>query len=478
MKKFHERSRRGQQRIVICAATAVILLIVAGILIFDTKETPIDFIEGLNKVSPIPSSSLDVPGKIPSVVPESRPTDSPVNVSPTPTTSTEVIPVPPEGEIGEEIGIQNLFSCVLNPDYPYGSVASNGASIMDTSIPAIAGIKEQGKNISISEVKAGDIGMYGDFACVCVGLDAEGNAVFAYASPFESKTLPKGGIYLGYSMEQCDSLFYGMYPIPCTSYYEGVHETADSGEIFQKAELYGQTVSMYADELYGVGRLISCKQAEKLMKTVPKELMLEHNVKIVPDELQKFLSEFARYAGAEDFQGQEFCLRVKKRFSLKTGQYIEAELVSLSAENFLSCAGEWQFTVYEANLIPFLDYRLYSYVGMGFAKAQESVYRYDGEGNLSGYEIKDAVEKTDVVVNSDGTQIYKGEGYSMVLDEGESVITEGQNEKIISLGNMQYLLVGNDGSLYTVDMSEFAGIGEEIVMKMLEMQLKELDRNE
>lgn len=449
---MRKNSRIRKINLLILASGVLALLLIGLILIFDDagKKHPDEYLNELIYGTPTPELPLEF--------------DEP--------TAT---PIPPEiiDELTADVIVKYILQFVLEKDYPYGSLAS-GTKIESGSLAGIAGLKEKGKEITIHEVGPGDIGTFGNYECVCVGVDEDGNAIFAYASPYASEYLPQGGIYLGYALEQNDSLYHGMYPLPMESYYDCAEGEVSISTAEEKAALYENTVSEFVDALYEAGRMFSTSNVEKVMTMIPEDVMLEHNVKFVPDELLNFLNAFTMYAKADSI-GATFCFREKELYSVPSGLYIKAELVSLEKENFLECAGLWNLTVSETSLIPFEDYKLYDYIGRGFSKAQETVYIYDEEGNLIGYEMVDVVEPGTVVEDEEGNRTYIGDGYNMHLEEGEGILEEGQT--IVDFGNMQYLLIGNDGVAYNVDMSQYAEYDEALINHILKMRLKEINES-
>lgn len=458
MKKFSERSKRGQRRIIVFIASVVCVLLILLVLFSDKMKTSIGELFGEGMISPAPTKVPVVTSAI--TMPN----------TPTPTVVVELDDMV-EPESSEEV-VRRIMEYVLNPLYPYGSIAKNGEKIESYSLEKVCGIKTYGEQVTIDKVGVGDIGIYGDFVCVCVGVDEDGNAIFAYATPYSSEMLANGGVYLGYSMEQEDALFYGMYPVPCEKYYDCFDGVADVSLVIEKASAYSNTVSIYAEPLFGMGRMFSEKMVDEIAALIPMELLLEHNVKVVPEEMKVFLDSFAVHAKADGLAGCDYCFREKKRFSLSSGHYIKAELVSLSPDNFLSCEGEWTLSLGEQTLLPFIDFKLYSYVGWGFAKAQRTEFIYDDDGTLSGYEISEVQNDNGTfVVNEDGSCVYSDSSYSIELEPGENFIDT--DTCIIDLGNWEYLLVVN-GSAYECDMSERSKKGEEYINNLLNIIMQNI----
>jgi len=471
MKKFSERSRRGQQRILICAASAVTVLLIGGVLLFD-KSSFEDFNDIFNSF--IEATATPVPTGI-----QMEPTVPPVVTGP-----AEITPVPTEnpGQSGEEPGIQTataqdivdrVLRYTLEKSYAYGMTSEQGMQIREDTLVDIAGIKK-GEEINIDDVGPGDIGVYGDSVCVCIGIDGNGKAVFAYANAYKSDFLPSGGIYLGYSISQYDSLFYGMYPVPCETYFDCADGTADMSLAVKKAERYYETTDAYTEALFGVGRMFSEKMAEEIKSLVPADKMLEQNVKFEDGGMEKFLDNFAVCAGAEELAGKDFCFKEKKVFRLSTGIYLEASLLNLSPDGFLSSMGSWDMTVSDECLIPYPVYCLSDYIGRGFAKAQETVYHYDEHGNLTGYEVVDVVDKSGTVVeNEDGNRTYIGEGFSAELEENDMFLP--QDETIIDAGDGFYVLKDNNGEYHSIDMRRYGELPEQVIRFLLEEELKRLN---
>lgn len=454
MKKFSERSRRGQQRILICAGGAVCMLLIAVLMLTGNKQSPYDYIMNIGKETPVPSKA-----------PEKE------QITPTPTPG-EIEVLPGNEETAPREILADLFSCILDSRYYYGAVTEAGIVISNNTLDKLAGISEYGKEITVNEVTAGDVGMYGNSICVCVGQDKEGNPLFAYATPHQSYGLPEGGIYVGYSMEQNDAMFCGMYPVPCAVYFDCCKEEVANEDVIKKAENYRQTVSSRVPALYDLGRAFSRGDIETVMDAVPENVLREQNVRFRPEELSEFLKNFPEHADIDDFTGTEYCFREINSFRLATGRYLKVELLSLSAENFLMPGGNWNMTFMESGILPFLDYKLDDYIGWGFEKDKESVYTYDEEGNITGYEIVDAgLEESITVTEEDGNSTYTDPDYSMTLGDEEMFLTE--TNTIIPLGDYQYLLISDDAAL-ECDMSEYAHRGKDYINEMLERMLERM----
>jgi len=459
VKKFSERSQRGQRRIIICISGVVSIALIAILLLTGNTQTPYDYIMGIGQETLMPTIT---------------PADKQITSAPLP--EDEDIEKSESEHLAGQENLVSILPYILNNRYFYDSVSDSGIPVNNTSLTAVAGIMEYGSEIPISEVTAGDVGIYGDSVCICVGTDSDGNAIFAYATPYESSILPKGGIYVGYSMEQNDTLFYGMYPVPCSTYYDCGYAEVDFDELVEKAENYELSVSCHAFPLYELGRLFSGGLTERVMDIVPETLLQEQNVKFNFIELSEFLKMFPEYAGIGELCGKEYCFREKKEFRLSTGQYIQAELVSLSTENYLECGGNWNMTLSDNGVIPFLDYKLGDYIGWGFVKAQKSVYLYDEEGNLQGYEMVDVgTNEGAIVKNEDGSSIYIDSDYSMTLEEEEMLLQE--TNSIIPLGDFRYLLISEDAT-FECDMSEYVDKGEAFISEMLERMLLRMNVEE
>lgn len=370
--------------------------------------------------------------------------------------------------------VDRVLSYILESEYSYGSLIMDGITLCEKNMGVIAGIELNGNKISVDDVGPGDIGVYGDNMCVCVANDDEGNAVFAYANAYASEYLPYGGVYLGYSFQQCDELFYGMYPVPCDAYYDCSDGDVEIESIIAKAEKYYSSCSEYVEELFAIGRMFSEKSAEEVKALVPNELMVEHNVKYEEGSMEKFLDKFVLCADAELFYEKDFSFVETERFTLSTGTYIEVTLINLSSEDFLTTAGRWEMTIGEKNIIPYPKFRLSDCVGLGFVRAKETVYLYDEEGNLIGYEYVDIVNKENTIVeNEDGSRTYIGKGYSVQL--GEDTVFISEDEPVIDLGNGVYLVRDKDGKYHTRDYKRYGDLPPEVLMQLIYLEMEKLN---
>lgn len=467
MKKFQERSKRGQQRLIICFAFVVAVLLIVAVFVFDKSgfedigSLVNPSIEPTVTYAPEPNKPTVTPTITAAVTPDIQPTQIP--------SGTE-----DDGPVSAQDIVDRILRYTLEPEYGYGSSVAPGLTIEESYMMQLAGIKEKGTEISLADVGAGDIGFYGNSVCVCVGIDENQNAVFAYANGYVSEYLSNGGIYLGYTKEQNDALFYGMYPVPCDTYYDSTEGFSDFTKVAQKAQKYYPTRTAFTEELFSIGRLFSREDVELVKELVPEDLMREHNVKYEEGSMESFLDNFTEYADAEAFSDGDFCFVLKQTFRLSTGNYLYAEILNLSAEEFLSKAGTWGFTISDTGLIPYMDYKLSKYIGRGFVKAKDTVYHYDSEGNLTGYEYVDK-ENTEgtIVEGEDGSRTYMGDGFSFTLPEDGVIVQEF--DTIISLGDMKYLLIDKNGIAYDEDMSSFRGLDESIIMQLLEQKLERIN---
>ena len=466
MMKFSERSKRGQRRIMICAASVIAVLLIAFVLIFDksgfkeigTLVRPTEGVTSTPSVTATPGVPTEVPEITGSVEPSAAPTQKPGGLE------------PGDDIVSATDVFNSITKYILEPEYRYGTMV-DGIQINESILNELAGIKTYGKKISVKEVSVGDIGFYGDSVCVCVCVDENGRAVFAYANPFESSFLPNGGIYLGYSLEQYDAMFYGMYPVPCDRYYDCADGVINTVQILQKAERYYETCSPYADALFGVGRMFSEKKASDIKSLVPEDLMREQNVKFEDGSVEEFLDRFASCAGADYLQDKDFCFIEKKIFELSSGIYLKVSLLNLTADNFLSEDGRWEVSVGDSRIIPYPGYKLSDCTGYGFVRAKETVYHYDEDGNLTGYEYVDVVNREGTIIeNEDGSRTYIGNGFSAELNEEQEFLT--YDEPIVDLGNGQYLLRDKNGQYHSRDLSRYGELPPEVMEQILNKELQ------
>ena len=397
------------------------------------------------------------------VTPTMRPTSTPVP-------DVEVVLTP-------ERVLDNLMPYVLNTETPYGYTVADEVSIEKSSLMEIAGIKERGRKIGIEDVSIGDVGVFSEYECICIGHDWEGNALFAYAADFSGGILPGGGIFVGYSREQKDSLLEGMYPVPCEVYYDCVDGTVPNELLFRLLRNCSGEAEEYADNMYLLGRIISEKNVDLFKNSVSPELMLEHNVRFSEKGLPEFLDRFLVCVGADE-ETDDFTLIVDNTYFISDYVFLSTEVLSLDGDSFLKKSGEWDVTLNsDGTVSPYLLFDLYKYIGYGFEQAQQMEYIYDADGNVVDYTITDIPVETGFFLEGEDGQCYYYDGERVTkVNPGQEMNEE--EIKIASLGEWQYLLFADDGYFEVYDMRAYSEMPEEELLQLLLEFLQELNEVE
>ena len=470
MKKFSERSQTGQRRLMIVFGSLACVLLLATIFIFDKSGLGSigSFVDGMK-----PDIQTPVPS--PSPTPHIKPTEFPTitaSVVPEVTQTPEITQKP--GMVTAEDVLYDFLHYVLNEDYPY-----DGTFVSRKSLMAIAGIKELGKRISVGEVTPGDVGVFGENICICIGYDEQGLALFAYASPFSTELLKNGGIYVGYSMEQKDSMYCGMYPVPCEVYYDCADGKYTNVSLSEKSEKAKKALATgYTDDIYSLGRAVSSGDCDFVMDAFPEQVLKEYGLLYDDSFFISFLFKFNVRAGAEDagsvysFMQDGNAYRISKKV-----RCMDVKLVSLEAERYLSDYGNWTLEItedYGLRLIP--KFLLSDYAGIAFAKAADTVYRYDEEGNVIGMDYVEAEDKQGIIVeHEDGSKSYQGASYDITVDSDAVFVEPVKEATYFDLGNGKYLLVTENGVSFEYDLSQYADFPQEVIDMMIENKLEELN---
>lgn len=463
MKKFSERSGTGQRRIVVVCSGLVCVLVLTAVLIFDKSGMGAinSFVDSMQPISQTPA-----PGFSPT--PYVKPTAIPDVTSGVVPNITQK----PDMHTAEEV-LSGFLHYVLNEEFPY-----DGSLISKESLMVLAGIEQPGERISVDEVTPGDIGVFGEHVCVCIGYDEQGLALFSYAVPYSTAVLTEGGIYFGYSMEQKDALYCGMYPVPCEEYYncaDGEYASISLAEKSEKAR--NVLASGYSEDVYTLGRMVSSGNCDFVMNAFPEQVLKKYGLIYDESFLLLLLSKFNVRAGAEEAGAVYAFVQDGSTYRLSNKAFcMDVKLICLDTGKFLSEHGGWTLEVtddYGLRLIP--SFLLSNYAGVAFVRAADTIYHYDEEGNVTDIEyVKTENNQGTVVEHEDGSKTYHGTSYQITVD-GDTVLTESvQGEAVFDLGDMRYLLVSKSGVSFEYDLSEYSDFPQEVIDAMIRNELEKL----
>ena len=248
--------------------------------------------------------------------------------------------------------------------------------------------------ISSMEVSVGDVASYGNGTGVCVGFN-NGLPVYAYYSSLQMlEGHENGGVYLGYSLEDSDSLLYGMFPVPFETYYDVTNGSGDNAAFYKKLNSVRGAVLVEQEVLFRYGRMVSRKEGAVLAEDVPEEYLLsELRMKLLHDEYITFIDTFAE-KNLACTGAYSFFSKGKKEGDGYTIYNISA--VSLNAGSAFEVGQkEWELTIFDEEhgggmiLCPISVARYYiGVIGLGEAYSYDEQQGKDVE-IVYGYQKKD-----------------------------------------------------------------------------------------
>ena len=369
---FKKRSKKGKIRLAICMLCAVCVMTYGALSLFDVINSKGYMLDGFvvdvkkeEKVTMTPSAT-----SVPVV------TFAPVDVSGT-DVDADVLDIQQAALLYVDSSLSDWFTA--NEDF-----AEDVIGLSYKTCP----------RISSKEVSVGDVASYGNGTGVCVGFN-DGMPVYAYYSPLQMlESRESGGVYLGYSLEDCDSLLYGMLPVPFETYYDVMNGNGNNAAFYDK--LYGVSRGKMEEMevLFRYGRMASRKEGKALAEDVPEEYLLsELRMKLSCNEYAAFVDTFGekRLACAGEYT---FYPKKKKEEEEYTIYSISA--VSLDAGSVFDVGQkEWEITIFNEEcgggmiLCPVSVARYYiGMIGLGEA------YVYNEESGkdveiVYGYQKKD-----------------------------------------------------------------------------------------
>lgn len=362
--KFRERSKKGKRRVL--AVIAVIFGVVLGGVVLAVY------------------SKNDITGQLAKDFEDIYSnTDSEVgDIVPAPTLNPDDIRQEGQEEyvyLYDAVMLQKeILSLVGSDEHVYGSIYRQGSITKDGFVPAF--YEELGREISLADVGVGDVGIGPDYAGICVGFE-QGIPVFAYAAEKSLYSLSYSGVCIGNVFSEVDETYCGMYPVVLTTFYDCCGTDGDNDLLKAKEESLKRNMLWYGDALYDYGRKMSRKNSEELVSLMPEGPMYQCNVKVLPEELLKFLMEFSERQGCP---GEEYSLYVIDEISNgSTLASLQVALVSLQEGSYLEVFGEWYVTMYRTYEFFPCGADLNSYIEVcGFVQDRKIVVEEDEEGNI------------------------------------------------------------------------------------------------
>lgn len=358
-----KRSRRGKIRLTVCMLCAMSLVTYGVLSLFDVIGS-----KGYMHKDTV--ASVEEEDKVFITTPE-----VPVTV----VTATPVVAVVPgdASGTGKEPDVLDIQQAALL--YVDSSLSDWITEEEDFAKDVIGLSYEKCLKISSMEVSVGDVASYGNGTGVCVGFN-DGLPVYAYYSSLQMlEGHGSGGVYLGYSLEDCDSLLYGMLPVPFDTYYDVVSGGGNDMAFSEKMHDVSQGKLDELEVLFDYGRMASRGEGKSLADVVPEEYLLnELRMKLSHNEYVSFVDTFGEKnlacSGEYTFYPKE-----KKEEEEYTIYNISA--VSLNAGSVFEVGQkEWELTVFKEDcgggmiLCPVSVARYYiGMIGLGEA------YMYDEE---------------------------------------------------------------------------------------------------
>lgn len=262
-----------------------------------------------------------------------------------------------------------------------------------------------GKKISAEEVKIGDYAVGDGVAGICVGFYGE-FPIYVYMSEYTAAGRDDNGVCMGYSREQNNSLFYGMFPVTYTEYYSVFDKVAEE-DIFPSSLTHITVVPWYVNEAFEYGKWFSSESADYLISRMLHEKLSARNLKINRDTFVKYLSSIPYRQG---FEGT-YDVMVSSVIEKETYTEVTIRFIPHNIPGFKPM-GEWKLTFYpEYNkfLPGGIDIAAYSEVG--FVREEEIKVEMDENGKVT-------IEKEEIIygqtVDEEGNRIFRLEDGTVI----------------------------------------------------------------
>ena len=395
MKRFSERSRRGQRRLLIlfcmplAASLFAVMLFLLDNSIFDDMH--ID----QNEESTEQGKTEDrLQGTC--IRPESSATENPYKV---------------------------LYELILNMDYPYASSYKDTA-LTENSLGILYSVNRTDvSSIPADQVSFGDIAVCGPYVGICMGR-YNGFPLYAYVASYPSGVMPEGGVYLGYSAEQMDQSIFGMRPVPFSEYYdvcsyEGEEMDAYLDGYIASAE---DRAHWYEDYVYSYGRIMSAKDSDELGKHFPKKLLASAHIAVDDGELTSFLDSFPV---AAECPWNYYAFSAAEEVAFDGYSVFTVNCVSMDGDTLYALSGEWSVSLYQSGeFIPCIAPQIERYVG-SCGLVSETASKDHPEllhpsvsdtPSTAESSIKDEMLEAGWSLQDDGTYSLDNGGFSIIMD--------------------------------------------------------------
>lgn len=267
--------------------------------------------------------------------------------------------------------------------------------------------EEYGERIEASKVQIGDCATGNGISGICVGI-YRGLPVYAYMSEYASYGKTPNGMCLGYSREQCDELFYGMYPVDFDAYYEGAEREEAEDEFPVRVTTIPEN-PWYATMTYQYGKYMSDVDADYLLAGMMHECLHANNQKVHRDKFEEFLSNLPHLQGFDGtYDLMVDSVKVKEDYTEVQVRFIPHDAPGIQP------VGTWALTLYK-------EYQKFLPCGVDFASHPEVGFVKDKEITIKREDGQVTVEREEIIygqtVDEDGKAIYR-------LDDGTVIYLE------------------------------------------------------
>lgn len=265
-----------------------------------------------------------------------------------------------------------------------------------------------GVKISAGEVRIGDYAVGNGISGICVGF-YDKCPVFAYMSEYTAAGDDDNGVCLGFSREQKDELFFGMFPVTYTEYYR-VYTEAATEDIFPASVKRLVPAPWYVTDAYEYGKQMSNLYVDYLIGHMLHEKLGARNLKLHREKFTEYLTNLPYLHGFEgNYDVMVSSVLEKETYTEVTIHFMPHEVPGIQP------MGEWKLTFYP-------KYGKFLPCGIDIAGSSEVGFVRDEEIKITTDESgKVTIEREKIIygqtVDENGKKIYR-------LDDGTVIYLE------------------------------------------------------
>lgn len=262
-----------------------------------------------------------------------------------------------------------------------------------------------GTKISVGEVRIGDYAVGNGITGICVGF-YDKYPVFAYMSEYTAAGEDDNGMCLGFSREQNDELFFGMFPVTYTEYYRVYAEEATE-DIFPARVKRLVQVPWYVTDAYEYGKHMSNVYVDYLIGHMLHEKLSQKNLKLHREKFTEYLTDLPYLHGFEGtYDVMVSSVREKETYTEVTIRFMPHVVPGIQP------MGEWKLTFYPKydKFLP-CGVDIAGSSEVGFVREKDITITTDESGNVT-------VEREEIIygqtVDENGKRIYRLEDGTVI----------------------------------------------------------------